>query len=125
MRKRRKIETVRIRKAKETVTKQSVLYFVKDGDVSNRILAILSVGKPKIEKKEDETRTITYYKVICGSNGKIGTRYNVVKNNGYDTMNKQLTDDLFVKLYPLQCEIFKKIFNQEYKLIYDKLKGNV
>lgn len=62
---------------------------------------------------------ITRYKVICGSNGKVGTRFNtviipkeqkgrvIVKetiDNG--SVGRKLTDKEFVELYPKQCNIF-------------------
>lgn len=68
---------------------------------------------------------ITRYKVICGSNGKVGTRYNVIKipkeekgrvirktviDNG--TVGRRLTDEEFVNMYPSQCNIFKEIFKK-------------
>ena len=90
MRNRRKMETVRIRKANATTEKEKVMYFAQDRDVSTRILAILSVGQTKSGVKKEvigaDGKTtaifmpeITRYKVICGSNGKVGTRYNVIK----------------------------------------------
>lgn len=54
MRNRRKMETVRIRKKKEVIG--------ADGKTT-------AIFMPEI----------TRYKVICGSNGKVGTRYNVIK----------------------------------------------
>lgn len=47
MRNRRKMETVRIRKANATTEKEKVMYFAQDRDVSTCILAILSVGQTK------------------------------------------------------------------------------
>lgn len=83
---------------------------------------------------------ITRYKVICGSNGKVGTRYNVIKipkeekgrvirktviDNG--TVGRRLTDEEFVNMYPSQCNIFKEIFKEEfqvaYQKVYEKLKN--
>lgn len=144
MRNRRKMETVRIRKANATTEKEKVMYFAQDRDVSTRILAILSVGQTKSGvKKEvigaDEKTTaifmpeITRYKVICGSNGKVGTRFNtviipkeqkgrvIVKetiDNG--SVGRKLTDKEFVELYPKQCNIFKEIFKEEYKALTKK-----
>lgn len=79
-------------------------------------------------------------KVICGSNGKVGTRYNVIKipkeekgrvirktviDNG--TVGRRLTDEEFVNMYPSQCNIFKEIFKEEfqvaYQKVYEKLKN--
>lgn len=76
---------------------------------------------------------ITRYKVICGSNGKVGTRFNtviipkeqkgrvIVKetiDNG--SVGRKLTDKEFVELYPKQCNIFKEIFKEEYKALTKK-----
>lgn len=47
MRSKRKMETVRIRKANATIKKEKVVCFAQDRDVSTRILAILSVGQTK------------------------------------------------------------------------------
>ena len=90
MRNKRKMETVRIRKANATIKKEKVVCFAQDRDVSTRILAILSVGQTKSGVKKETKGAdgkvtvafvpeITRYKVICGSNGKVGTRYNVIK----------------------------------------------
>lgn len=84
------METVRIRKANATIKKEKVVCFAQDRDVSTRILAILSVGQTKSGVKKETKGAdgkvtvafvpeITRYKVICGSNGKVGTRYNVIK----------------------------------------------
>lgn len=144
MRNRRKMETVRIRKANATTKKEKVMYFAQDRDVSTRILAILSVGQTKSGVKKEvigaDGKTtaifmpeITRYKVICGSNGKVGTRFNtviipkeqkgrvIVKetiDNG--SVGRKLTDKEFVELYPKQCNIFKEIFKEEYKALTKK-----
>ncbi len=144
MRNRRKMETVRIRKANATTEKEKVMYFAQDRDVSTRILAILSVGQTKSGVKKEvigaDGKTtaifmpeITRYKVICGSNGKVGTRFNtviipkeqkgrvIVKetiDNG--SVGRKLTDKEFVELYPKQCNIFKEIFKEEYKALTKK-----
>lgn len=144
MRNRRKMETVRIRKANATTEKEKVMYFAQDRDVSTRILAILSVGQTKSGVKKETKGTdgkvtvafvpeITRYKVICGSNGKVGTRFNtviipkeqkgrvIVKetiDNG--SVGRKLTDKEFVELYPKQCNIFKEIFKEEYKALTKK-----
>lgn len=146
MRNRRKMETVRIRKANATTEKEKVMYFAQDRDVSTRILAILSVGQTKSGVKKEvigaDGKTtaifmpeITRYKVICGSNGKVGTRFNtviipkeqkgrvIVKetiDNG--SVGRKLTDKEFVELYPKQCNIFKEIFKEEYKALTKKIK---
>lgn len=145
MRNRRKMETVRIRKANATIKKEKVVCFAQDRDVSNRILAILSVGQTKsgVKKKmkgADGKVTvafvpeITRYKVICGSNGKVGTRYNVIKLPKEEkgrvikktvvdnsTVGKQLTDEEFVNMYPSQCNIFKEIFKKEFEVAHQKV----
>lgn len=144
MRNRRKMETVRIRKTNATTEKEKVMYFAQDRDVSTRILAILSVGQTKSGVKKEvigaDGKTtaifmpeITRYKVICGSNGKVGTRFNtviipkeqkgrvIVKetiDNG--SVGRKLTDKEFVELYPKQCNIFKEIFKEEYKALTKK-----
>lgn len=53
MRNRRKMETVRIRKANATTEKEKVMYFAQDRDVGTRILAILSVGQTKSGVKKE------------------------------------------------------------------------
>ena len=128
-----------------------VVCFAQDRDVSTRILAILSVGQTKSGVKKETKGAdgkvtvafvpeITRYKVICGSNGKVGTRYNVIKipkeekgrvirktviDNG--TVGRRLTDEEFVNMYPSQCNIFKEIFKEEfqvaYQKVYEKLKN--
>lgn len=123
--------------------KEKVVCFAQDRDVSTRILAILSIGQTKSGvKKEvmgaDEKATIfmpeiTRYKVICGSNGKVGTRFNtiiipkeqkgrvIVKetiDNG--SVGRKLTDKEFVELYPKQCNIFKKVFKEKYEALTKK-----
>lgn len=127
------METVRIRKANATIKKEKVVCFAQDRDVSTRILAILKVTVAFVPE-------ITRYKVICGSNGKVGTRYNVIKipkeekgrvirktviDNG--TVGRRLTDEEFVNMYPSQCNIFKEIFKEEfqvaYQKVYEKLKN--
>ena len=138
------METVRIRKANATIEKEKVMYFAQDRDVSTRILAILSVGQTKSGVKKETKGAdgkvtvafvpeITRYKVICGSNGKVGTRFNtviipkeqkdrvIVKetiDNG--SVGRKLTDKEFVELYPKQCNIFKEIFKEEYKALTKK-----
>lgn len=144
MRSKRKMETVRIRKANATIKKEKVVCFAQDRDVSTRILAILSVGQTKSGVKKETKGAdgkvqqilcpeITRYKVICGSNGKVGTRFNtviipkeqkgrvIVKetiDNG--SVGRELTDKEFVELYPKQCNIFKEIFKEEYKALTKK-----
>lgn len=140
------METVRIRKANATIKKEKVVCFAQDRDVSTRILAILSVGQTKSGVKKETKGAdgkvtvafvpeITRYKVICGSNGKVGTRFNtviipkeqkgrvIVKetiDNG--SVGRKLTDKEFVELYPKQCNIFKEIFKEEYKALTKKQK---
>lgn len=140
------METVRIRKANATIKKEKVVCFAQDRDVSTRILAILSVGQTKSGVKKETKGAdgkvtvafvpeITRYKVICGSNGKVGTRFNtviipkeqkgrvIVKetiDNG--SVGRKLTDKEFVELYPKQCNIFKEIFKEEYKALTKKIK---
>lgn len=145
MRSRRKMETVRIRKANTTIRKREVVYFAQDRDVSTRILAILSVGQTKSGVKKEVIGAdgkataifipeITRYKVICGSNGKVGTRYNmikipkeekgrVIKKTVIDnsTVGRRLTDEEFVNMYPSQCNIFKEIFKKEFQVAYQKV----
>lgn len=145
MRSKRKMETVRIRKANATTKKEKVVCFAQDRDVSTRILAILSVGqiKSRVKKRRGAdgkvtvafVPEITRYKVICGSNGKVGTRYNVIKipkeekgrvirktviDNG--TVGRRLTDEEFVNMYPSQCNIFKEIFKEEFQVASQKIQ---
>lgn len=146
MRSKRKMETVRIRKANATIKKEKVVCFAQDRDVSNRILAILSVGQTKSGVKKETKGAdgkvtvafvpeITRYKVICGSNGKVGTRFNTVMipkqqkgrvivketiDNG--SVGRKLTDKEFVELYPKQCNIFKEVFKEKYEALTKKIK---
>lgn len=144
MRSKRKMETVRIRKANATIKKEKVVCFAQDRDVSTRILAILSIGQTKSGVKKETKGAdgkvtvafvpeITRYKVICGSNGKVGTRFNTViipkKQKGRvivketidnGSVGRKLTDKEFVELYPKQCNIFKEIFKEEYKVLTKK-----
>lgn len=146
MRNRRKMETVRIRKANATTEKEKVMYFAQDRDVSTRILAILSVGQIKSGVKKEvigaDGKTtaifmleITRYKVICGSNGKVGTRYNVIKIPKEEkgrvikktvidnsTIGRRLTDEEFVNMYPSQCNIFREIFKREFQVASQKIQ---
>lgn len=146
MRNRRKMETVRIRKANATTEKEKVMYFAQDRDVSTRILAILSVGQTKSGVKKEVIEAdgkttaifmpeITRYKVICGSNGKVGTRYNVIKIPKEEkgrvikktvidnsTIGRRLTDEEFVNMYPSQCNIFKEIFKREFQVASQKIQ---
>lgn len=77
---------------------------------------------------------ITRYKVICGSNGKVGTRYNVIKIPKEEksrvikktvisnsTVGQRLTDEKFVNMYPSQCNIFKEVFKLEFQVAYQKV----
>jgi hypothetical protein len=142
------METVRIRKANATTEKEKVMYFVQDRDVSTRILAILSIGQTKSGVKKEVTGAdgkstaifipeITRYKVICGSNGKVGTRYNVIKIPKEEkgrvikktvidnsTVGRRLTDEEFVNMYPSQCNIFKEIFKREFQVASQKIQKN-
>lgn len=144
MRSRKKMETTRIRKANAVVKEKEVLYFTQDRDVSTRMLAILSISKTKSGVMKEVKSTdgkiqqilcpeITRYKVICGSNGKVGTRFNtviipkeqkgrvIVKetiDNG--SVGRKLTDKEFVELYPKQCNIFKEIFKEKYEVLTKK-----
>lgn len=143
MRKENKVEQEerRIDAASRELQYGKLLYFAKDLQVSSRILAVLSKGvsKQKIVTKVTDkkgkkmvTKTISQneierYRIICGSNGKIGTWYNLavlqkdntVKING--NVGKALTEKEFISLYPSQCSAFKKIFAEEYNnLIKDK-----
>ena len=78
---------------------------------------------------------ITRYKVICGSNGKVGTRYNVIKIpkeekgrvikktvTDNSTVGRRLTDEEFVNMYPSQCNIFKEIFKREFQVASQKIQ---
>lgn len=100
MRSKRKMETVRIRKANATIKKEKVVCFAQDRDVSTRILAILSVGQTKSGVKEEKGRVI---------------RKTVIDNG---TVGRRLTDEEFVNMYPSQCNIFKEIFKEEFQVAY-------
>ena len=139
MRSKRKMETVRIRKANAIIKKEKVVCFAQDRDVSTRMLAILSVSKTKsgvmkeIKGADGKVQQIlcpeiTRYKVICGSNGKVGTRYNVIKipkeekgrvikktviDNG--TVGRRLTDEEFVNMYPLNVISLKRYLKKNFK----------
>lgn len=126
--------------------KEKVMYFAQDRDVSTRILVILSVGQTKSGVKKEvigaDGKTtaifmpeITRYKVICGSNGKVGTRYNVIKIPKEEkgrvikktvidnsTVGRRLTDEEFVNMYPSQCNIFKEIFKREFQVASQKIQ---
>ena len=140
MRNKRKMETVRIRKANATIKKEKVVCFAQDRDVSTRILAILSVGQTKSGVKKETKGTdgkvtvafvpeITRYKVICGSNGKSWNKIQcdkkylkkkkgrVIRKTVIDngTVGRRLTDEEFVNMYPSQCNIFKEIFKEEFQ----------
>lgn len=140
MRNKRKMETVRIRKANATIKKEKVVCFAQDRDVSNRILAILSVGQTKSGVKKETKGAdgkvtvafvpeITRYKVICGSNGKSWNKIQcdkkylkkkkgrVIRKTVIDngTVGRRLTDEEFVNMYPSQCNIFKEIFKEEFQ----------
>lgn len=145
MRSKRKMETVRIRKANATIKKEKVVCFAQDRDVSTRILAILSVGQTKSGVKKEVIGAngkvtaifmpeITRYKVICGSNGKSWNKIQCDKkylkkkkvelskktviDNG--TVGRRLTDEEFVNMYPSQCNIFKEIFKEEFQKLKNK-----
>lgn len=120
MRSKRKMETVRIRKANATIKKEKVVCFAQDRDVSTRILAILSVGQTKSGVKKETKGAdgkvivafvpeITRYKVICGSNGKVGTRYNVIKIPKEEKGR-------------VKCNIFKEIFKEEFQVASQKIQ---
>lgn len=119
MRSKRKMETVRIRKANATIKKEKVVCFAQDRDVSTRILAILSVGQTKSGVKK-ETK---------GADGKVTvafvpeiTRYKVIRKTVIDngTVGRRLTDEEFVNMYPSQCNIFKEIFKEEFQKLKNK-----
>ena len=138
MRSKRKMETVRIRKANATIKKEKVVCFAQDRDVSTRILAILSVGQTKSGVKKETKGAdgkvtvafvpeITRYKVICGSNvikipkeekGRV-IRKTVIDNG---TVGRRLTDEEFVNMYPSQCNIFKEIFKEEFQVASQKIQ---
>lgn len=134
MRSRRKMETVRIRKANATIEKEKVVCFAQDRDVSKTKSGVMKEIKGADGKVQQILcPEITRYKVICGSNGKVGTRFNtviipkeqkgrvIVKetiDNG--SVGRKLTDKEFVELYPKQCNIFKEIFKEEYKALTKK-----
>lgn len=73
--------------------------------------------------------------ILCGSNGKVGTRYNVIKIPKEEkgrvikktvidnsTVGRRLTDEEFVNMYPSQCNIFKEIFKREFQVASQKIQ---
>lgn len=150
-------EQHRVKKAQKQESK--VLYFAQDPQVSSRILAVLHVGATKSavplyekkqgtkdifvynkktkkkEKKTITTKEIERFKVICGSNGKMGTWYNTISGvrdsrAGVEVseaqkfcrtrVGRKLTNEEFLKLYPQQCNAFKEIFKTEYNNLIKK-----
>lgn len=77
---------------------------------------------------KEQFNQIEKYQIICGSNGKVGTWYNTCELNKDNTIKSrknvgtELTPEEFVKLYDSQCEIFKRIFHEEYKSILLTIK---
>lgn len=69
MRNKRKMETVRIRKANATIKKEKVVCSAQDRDVSTCILAILSVGQTKSRVKKE----------VIGADGKTTAISMVIK----------------------------------------------
>lgn len=157
MRTKNKITRERNRVEKAQKQEIKVLYFAQDPQVSSRILAVLHVGAtksavPLYEKKQGtkEKKTITTsihvfngqaikeierFKVICGSNGKMGTWYNTISGvrdarAGVEVseaqkfcrtrVGRKLTNEEFLKLYPQQCNAFKEIFKTEYNNLIKK-----
>ena len=53
MRSKRKMETVRIRKANATIKKEKVVCFAQDRDVSTRILAICRADKIRSKERNE------------------------------------------------------------------------
>lgn len=80
-------------------------------------------------------KEIERFKVICGSNGKMGTWYNTISGvrdarAGVEVseaqkfcrtrVGRKLTNEEFLKLYPQQCNAFKEIFKTEYNNLIKK-----
>ena len=97
-----------------------MLKFVKDLNVSGRILAVLSETTylrklGKIERKETKMR------VVCGSNNRESTRYSSIKDKALtNKLFTDITDEEFIKNYPNQCEKFKRRFKTEYNNLLSK-----
>lgn len=122
MRSKRKMETVRIRKANATIKKEKVVCFAQDRDVSTHILAILSVEQTKSGVKKE----------VIGADGKVTVAFvikipkeekgRVIRKTVIDngTVGRRLTDEEFVNMYPSQCNIFKEIFKEEFQKLKNK-----
>lgn len=123
MRSKRKMETVRIRKANATIKKEKVVCFAQDRDVSTRILAILSVGQTKSGVKKETKGAdgkvtvafvpeITRYKVICGSNGKVGICKKDIKGSIKSAISKNPSFKQFLEENHAYGRYVKNVTNQ-------------
>ena len=111
--------------------KKEILIYNKNKHKTEKKVVTASIHK-KIGQGISE---IEKFQVICGSNGKIGTRYNTISGvrdtmQGIEvsevqkflrtTVGRKLTDKEFLEMYPKQCDIFKKIFVEEYENLKSK-----
>lgn len=101
--------------------KKEILIYNKNKHKTEKKIITTSTHK-KVEQKISE---IEKFQVICGSNGKIGTRYNTVYRIPIviylaRSVGRKLTDKEFLEMYPKQCNTFKKIFAEEYENLKSK-----
>lgn len=99
---------------REEYQEKTMVYSKKDGKSYEKIIT-------KYRRVPTNTfNKIEIYRVICGSNGKIGKRFNTCElyNNNKIKSQKIVGEPLdnatFIKLYETQCPAFKKIFASEY-----------
>ena len=93
--------------------------FSRDLTVSSNILAVLSESTKKVGKGKD-VKVYQKFKVICGSNGKLGTRYQ--KKGSPCSVGDSLSVKEFVELFRKQSPRFQEIFELEYKELYKQFK---
>lgn len=89
--------------------------FCKDNSVSSNILAVLSESTKKVGKGKD-TKVYVKNTVICGSNGKFGTRHH--KKGSPSSVGETLSLNQFIKLFNMQSHKFQEIFREEYNELY-------
>lgn len=118
-------------------------------ETSKEIRTILVYNK-KTKKKEEKVITccvhkpagntkkeIERFRVICGSNGKIGTWYNTivgvkdfrqgvhvseVQKHCRIRVGRKLSNEEVVEMFPQQCQAFQKIFQEEYQKLVNSTK---
>ena len=70
--------------------------------------------------RDKNAKVYQKFKVICGSNGKLGTRYQ--KKGSPCSVGDSLSVKEFVKLFRIQSPRFQEIFELEYKELYKQFK---